>query len=173
MSVRGIVISLALSVLAVSAYGQAPVIDSFHGNGELTCTNLTPTSRYEVQWASSPSGPWTNSWEALANVWGETNGTIHVNVPMFYRVLAPTNDYLVIDLLAGSNASNYPVSYLADIPAGGWTDEYKTTKLVLRRIPAGTFTMGSPSDELGRGSDETQHQVTLTEDFYMGVFEVT
>jgi formylglycine-generating enzyme required for sulfatase activity len=53
------------------------------------------------------------------------------------------------------------VSYLAVIPSGGWTDEYKTTQLVLRRIPTGTFTMGSPANELGRYSDETQHVVTV------------
>ena len=40
-------------------------------------------------------------------------------------------------------------------------------------IPAGTFTMGSPSDELGRYSDETQHEVTLTQPFYMQTTEVT
>lgn len=40
-------------------------------------------------------------------------------------------------------------------------------------IPAGTFTMGSPEDELGRGSNETQHQVTLTNDYYMQTTEVT
>ena len=33
--------------------------------------------------------------------------------------------------------------------------------------------MGSPTDELGRESTETQHSVTLTKDFYVGVFEVT
>ena len=38
---------------------------------------------------------------------------------------------------------------------------------------AGTFTMGSPSDELGRWDDETQHQVTLTQPFYMQTTEVT
>jgi len=67
----------------------------------------------------------------------------------------------------------FPVSYLTAVPSGGWTDEYKTTKLVLRRIPAGTFIMGSPGEELGRFDDETQHVVTLTQPFYMGVFEVT
>jgi hypothetical protein len=33
--------------------------------------------------------------------------------------------------------------------------------------------MGSPDSETGRYSDETQHQVTLTKDYYIGVFEVT
>ena len=41
-------------------------------------------------------------------------------------------------------------------------------------LPAGTFTMGSPSDEPGRGSDEgPQHQVTLTQPFYIQQTEVT
>ena len=39
--------------------------------------------------------------------------------------------------------------------------------------PPGTFTMGSPSNETGRGTDETQHQVTLTNGFYLGKYEVT
>ena len=43
-----------------------------------------------------------------------------------------------------------------------------------RLIPAGTFTMGSPSNEPGRYSDEgPQHQVTLTKAFYMQTTEVT
>jgi len=82
-------------------------------------------------------------------------------------------DYIVVDLSSGPSAVRYPVSYLSDIPDGGWTDEHKTTKLVLRKIPAGTFAMGSPRDELRRSSNETQHQVTLTQDFHIGVFQVT
>jgi formylglycine-generating enzyme required for sulfatase activity len=33
--------------------------------------------------------------------------------------------------------------------------------------------MGSPPEELGRESDETLHDVTLSGDFYIGVFEIT
>jgi formylglycine-generating enzyme required for sulfatase activity len=40
-------------------------------------------------------------------------------------------------------------------------------------IPAGTFTMGSPSSEPDRSSDETQHQVTISRPFYMQTTEVT
>ncbi len=40
-------------------------------------------------------------------------------------------------------------------------------------IPAGTFTMGSPASEAGRNDDEAQHQVTLTQGFWMGKHEVT
>ncbi len=44
-------------------------------------------------------------------------------------------------------------------------------KLVL--IPKGTFLMGSPKGEVGRQDDETQHEVTLSQDYYLGVYEVT
>ena len=40
-------------------------------------------------------------------------------------------------------------------------------------IPAGTFTMGSPKDEPGRGTSEKQHQVTISQPFYMQATEVT
>ena len=81
--------------------------------------------------------------------------------------------YVVIDLSEGTNAASFAISYLDDVPEGGWTEEYKTTKLVLRKVEAGKFTMGSPEDELGRNDNEVQHEVTLTKPFFAGVFEVT
>ena len=44
-------------------------------------------------------------------------------------------------------------------------------KLVL--VPKGTFMMGSPESEEGRQKDETQHEVTISKDYYLGVYEVT
>ena len=84
--------------------------------------------------------------------------------------------YLVIDLSAGANADKYEISYLSEMPDTEWPVEYKTTKLVLKLVLPGTFMMGSPVDEEGRSTDvarETQHKVTLTQPFYMGVFELT
>ena len=70
--------------------------------------------------------------------------------------------YCVIDLSAGSSASSYPITYLANPPSGGFNvDTYKTEKLVLRRIEPGTFMMCG------------EYQTTLTKPYYMGVFEMT
>jgi formylglycine-generating enzyme required for sulfatase activity len=41
------------------------------------------------------------------------------------------------------------------------------------RIPRGTFMMGSPASEVGRGSIEVLHSVTLTHDFEIGTMAVT
>ena len=44
-------------------------------------------------------------------------------------------------------------------------------KLVL--ISKGTFMMGSPESEEGRRENETQHEVTISNDYYLGAYEVT
>ena len=69
--------------------------------------------------------------------------------------------YCVIDLSGGLKAKCFPISYLDDVPKGGWTDEHKKDKLVLRRVEACKFKMGWGPE------------VTLTKSFYIGVFEVT
>jgi formylglycine-generating enzyme required for sulfatase activity/serine/threonine protein kinase len=48
-----------------------------------------------------------------------------------------------------------------------------TIRMKLKLIPAGTFTMGSPEDELSRGDDEHQHEVMISKSFYMQITEVT
>ncbi|MFM7927104.1 MAG: formylglycine-generating enzyme family protein, partial [Pirellula sp.] len=43
----------------------------------------------------------------------------------------------------------------------------------LVRIPKGKFMMGSPMSEQGRDERESQHEVVISKNFYMGVHEVT
>ena len=87
---------------------------------------------------------------------------------------AVTSPYLTIDVSAGPDAGTYPVIQRQDKPPGLLSKSaYKTTKIVLRGISHGTFTMGSPPEELGRSSNELQHEVTLTKDFHLGVFSLT
>ena len=80
--------------------------------------------------------------------------------------------YAVVDLSGGANASIYPVHY-TDMSPDLNDDTCRTTQLWLRKIPAGTFMMGAPTDEVGRKYNETQHKVTLTQDYYIGIFECT
>lgn len=69
--------------------------------------------------------------------------------------------YCVIDVSGGTSAANYPVTYLDFAPIGGWGDEYKTTKILLRRIEPGEVKLGDTKP------------VALTKPFYIGVFEIT
>ena len=63
---------------------------------------------------------------------------------------------------------------LAPVPSENMTIPLSdTVSLDMIWIEPGTFTMGSPSDELGRQDNETQHEVTLTQGYWMGKFEVT
>lgn len=48
-----------------------------------------------------------------------------------------------------------------------------TIGMKLVRIPKGKFMMGSPMSEQGRDERESQHEVVISKNFYMGVHEVT
>ena len=172
--------------LAFTAGAGDLTIQSFNGTGRLTFSEIPTATVYRVEWASAPNGAWHTGEPGATGIVARGSGQHVVTVGVsatscFYRVVASvtnaappsSGDYLVIDLSGGTNAATYPVSYLMSVPGGGWSDVYKTTKLVLRKIAPGMFTMGSPADELGRKDDETQYAVTLTKGFYIGVFEVT
>ncbi len=74
---------------------------------------------------------------------------------------------MVVDLSGGTAATTYPVFYypsMEALPYGGLTNSiYKNTHLVMRKLNSGSFSMG----------EGTPVTVTLTNDFYAGVFEVT
>ncbi|PCJ59017.1 MAG: hypothetical protein COA79_11705 [Planctomycetota bacterium] len=50
----------------------------------------------------------------------------------------------------------------------------KSSKIVLMKIPAGTFTMGSPKKNIESTPwEQPVHDVSITRDFFMGKFEIT
>jgi len=78
---------------------------------------------------------------------------------------------LALSLIPTTTASAADVAEPKNLTAKQWTVPELDLELV--RIPAGKFTMGSPSDEPSRRADETQHEVTISRPFYMGKHEVT
>ena len=124
-------------------------------------------------------GPWemrtAAASEAIAysSAWATNAGTGAKAVVKAMPVLKQKPKYVVIDLSGGTNATNYGLSYLNDVPEGGWSDAYKTSKLVLRHIPAGSFVMGGRNTDCPGAKNENLHMVTITRDFYLGVFSIT
>ena len=109
-------------------------------------------------------GPYHIVWDSAADWPGGHSSEFTVTAAAEAKENWPR--YLVVDLNTGAITTSSTGPDLSD-------DTCRTTELWLRRIQKGTFTMGSPDTEVGRFSSETQHQVTLTEDFYIGVFPIT
>lgn len=112
--------------------------------------SVVPTSegRHRVTWSTEAEGVTIIS----------SNVTVTVSLVTPDPEAFKNDTYYVVDLSGGPTAERYPVTTLSAPPNTTWSDEYKTTKLVLRRIEAG-------ADPLGR--------YTITKPFYIGVFEVT
>ena len=102
--------------------------------------------------------------------------------------LSQPPDYMVVDLTTKSNVCFYASA--DELPDGGiktadpsdaaavadlTNDVYRTTKLVMRRVHATgiKWCMGSPSGETGRSSNETAHFVTLTNDYFVSIYQLT
>ena len=69
--------------------------------------------------------------------------------------------YCIIDLSGGEYASCYPVSYVDSPQCGFWSDDFKTTKMVMRKIDPEKFRNG------------LTNELEVRKSFYIGVYEVT
>ena len=120
----------------------------------------TDRSTGNIYTASALSGDTDLSAGPHALVWDmNADGLTFVSSDVVFDVAAIIPPYLVIDLSAGENASDFPVTYLDEPPSDAFnTDEYKTTKLVLRLLEPGPI---------------PTHDATITKPFYIGLFEVT
>lgn len=163
--------------LKVSAGGDEYAIPASELLGETA--GLT-AGEYKLVWVSTASSVPTAAWLKA-----------HSGRLVFSVVTTPSAsaaEYLVIDLSGGAEAASWPSERMIGRPYGGWTDEYKTTKLVLRRIYAGgsgnifssatgvTFKFGCDSgadQEYKCSFDFDAVDATLTNDYWIGVFELT
>ena len=140
-------------------------------------------------WSQSRSGAWSPSGDVFGRVEGDgahaftwrpdrswpdrmlAAGEARIVVTAWAPEDAP--DYLSVDLASGA-AGWYPS---ADYVPGGVlaNESYRTTSLLLRRIHARgiPWTMGNMLEKDRRADREDVHGVTLTNDYYVGVFEVT
>ena len=151
---------LCISWLAISAIAATGVSPEFKvdlsgmGPWEMRTAAATEALSYSSTWAT--------------NTLADAKAVVKV-----YPVKREKPKYIAIDLSGGTAATHYSIEYLDEIPDGSWSDEYKTSKLVLRHIPAGSFIMGGRNTDYPGAVNTNLHMVTLTKDFYMGVFEVT
>ena len=135
------------------------------------------------------AGPHVWTWRPSRNLPKKVFDPGEVGVRLKAWSLDAPPDYMVLDSASYSNATFY--ASVEDLPDGGIktpsnptnaeeiaalaSDVYRTTKLVLRKIPAAgvKWRMGSPTSEADRISDETPHYVTLTNDYYVSIYPVT
>lgn len=110
-------------------------------------------------------GPYKATWDSARDYPDGHSSALAMQATATVRDIAGTT-YCVVDLTTGTHRYTDATPDLDD-------DTCRTTELWLRKIPAGSFMMGSPDDELGRSDNETLHKVTITNYFYIGVFEMT
>ena len=87
-----------------------------------------------------------------------------------------TPNYMVVDISATGGADKQTYYPGADFVPGGVANSlYKTTTFLMRKIMAKdvTWTMGSVVESGRNATREKPHQVTLTNNYYIGVYEVT
>ena len=150
--------SIQISALDTSTGKSLNVSTLYDENGNLVSTPLkmSPGKKHLV-------------WDADSDVEsGFSTDSLSVTVQAGKYYDLPK--YQVIDLSGGITAERFTVTPLDDVPEGGWTKEYKTTKLVLRLIQPGRVRLGPSS--LNFVSGDTAEAI-ITKPFYIGVFKVT
>ena len=141
--------------------------------GETVEVPMKTFEQISLPWCTN-AGTYHVTWDAAADV---PNLTI---TNLRYTVTANMAKYMVVDLSKGTTATAddpYPITYMEECPDptredGGWTDEYKTTKMVFRLVQPGTYKKGW-STNFSSWHDCNAHDATITRPFYIAIFECT
>lgn len=132
---------------------------------------ITVFSDSNVSFSVAAEGKYlTYQWKKNGmNLAGETNSTL---------IITDTNaslhdgNYTAVVTNDFGNISTQTFQITVNQPSLS-VDLNSTVSLDMLWVDPGTFKMGSPTTETGRGTNETEHNVTLTKGFYLGKYEVT
>lgn len=117
------------------------------------------------------TGPHTISWRPDKSWEGHAVSNTVAKISVWEKSTPP--DYMTVNLV---NGSVHWYTCAKALPEGIGSDLYREDLLLMRRIKRpnrGAWVMGSPASENLNAINEIRHQVTLTNDYWIGVFEVT
>ena len=150
--------------------------------GEAVCNARGAVWRKVTSADADGNGTYTITWRPDLSWEGHkielANGGARAVVTAW--ALDNTPDYMVVDISAGAQPNTQRYYPAVEFLPGGLLEDpiYRTSTIVMRKIMAKgvTWTMGSTpleSDANRNATREATHQVTLTNNYYIGVFEVT
>ncbi len=158
--------------LALTANAVELAIQSFDNTGQLTFNELTTATTYRVEWASTPAGPWTNTWNALAAIAATGSGSKTCSVPMCYRVVAtvtnaasaPASPAGMVLIPAGVNSGTDPDfgAYSLTNAAPLYMDSTLVTKAQWDEVYTWALSHGYTfaNSGAGKGADHPVHTVS-------------
>ena len=143
-------------------------------NGATVDVPMKTFDQITLPWCTN-AGTYRVTWDSCADVPGLQTDSLT------YRVTANMAKYMVVDLSKGTSATAddpYPITYMEECPDptrtdGGWTDEYRTTKMVFRLVQPGTYKKGWSINAFTDWNCAPAYDVTLTRPFYLAIFECT
>lgn len=117
--------------------------------------------------------PWCTNAGTYRVTWDSTADAPDLQVTnLTYTVTANMAKYMVVNLETGA------ITYMQESPDptrtdGGWTDEYKTTKMVFRLVQPGISTQGWSDNVFKDWNCGGVVSITFARPFYLAIFECT
>ena len=170
------VATISYTLSAADAVVTLDIETNVTGNVWASIGGAAVSSAQGDVWKKVGIGPHTIEWDG-ASCWADhkiPSGGIRAVVTAWS--LDNTPDYMVVDITATGGADAQRYYPAADFVPGGVTNSlYKTTTLLMRKIMAKgvMWTMGSIAESGRNAQRETTHQVTLSSNYYIGVYLVT
>lgn len=139
-------------------------------NGVPVARDILGTAKGDV-WRLLPAGPHTFTWKVYKSIPLDVD-VADAKVRVKAWSVGQPPDYMVIDI-KNTNGEILYYETAGQLPGGIGHNDYKSTKLVMRKIPAAYkwSQLGRPGGS--EGSTVAPHRVLLTADYYLGVYEFT